>query len=84
MKNEEEALKRAKGYYGVQEPMCRVAYSFFCDGAEWKEEVLIQKVSEWLDSILVYDNDGDLKCNNFKSYDELIEDLKKSIKDEKA
>lgn len=84
MKNEEEALKRAKGYYGIQDPKCKVAYSFFCDGAEWKEEVLIQKVSEWLDSILVYDNVGDLKCNNFKSYDELIEDLKKSIKDEKA
>lgn len=38
MNNEEEAIKRAKGYYGNDEQKSRIAYSFFCDGAEWKEE----------------------------------------------
>lgn len=76
---EREALSRAEGYFGKYDPSTRIAYSYFCDGAEWKEEKLLEKIKEYLDSILVYDNVGDLKFYNIKSYDELINDIEKQV-----
>lgn len=41
-----------------------------------KNESIYNDVCQWLDSIMDYDNnDGKLKCN-FTSYDDLVDDLK--------
>jgi hypothetical protein len=37
---EEEAAKRAKGYYGEFAPETTIAFSFFMDGVEWLMEQL--------------------------------------------
>lgn len=51
--------------------------------AEWKQQQMIEKTIEWLDSIMCYVSKEDkrLVCN-FTSFDELIDDYKQAMTEE--
>jgi len=50
---------------------------------EWKQNELIEKTIDWLDSIMDYVSEKDkrLVCN-FTNFDELVNDFKKAMKEE--
>ena len=84
MTDNEAAKKYAEslgdGLYFGNSPMTRARIHAFMKGANWKEEQLIKKVVEYLDSLMYYVSEQDrrLVCN-FTKFDEFIEDLKQTV-----
>lgn len=58
-------------------------FSCALEVAEWKQQQMIEKTIDWLDSIMYYVSKEDkrLVCN-FTSFDELIDDYKQAMKEE--
>lgn len=55
---ESEAIQRADGYFGTDKFESKIAFSFFCDGAEWQRNRVWHTFDEKPDlskSVLLYD-----------------------------
>ena len=54
-------------------------------GAEWADRTMIDKACEWLKAVFVYmpnESSWNIQTNDYNSFQEMIEDFRKSMKGE--
>lgn len=61
------------------------AYEGFVKGAIWADKIMIDKACEWLKEVFVYmsnEPSWNIQTNDYNSFQEMIEDFRKSMKGE--
>lgn len=80
-----EALFNCNDIAGEVDYKSTAAYEGFIRGAEWADKTMIDKACEWLKEVFVYlsnESSWNIQTNDYNSFQEMIEDFRKSMKGE--